>query len=273
MLDVSVLLYSAAMRLVYIFLCTFILTIFWYLITLMHYIVVLTHYIVVCADLTTAMCLPICAVWALSYIIGAVHYCADVSLSVYTRMGAVLPAARSHMKKPMLSAMKIISWRKALAGAYVGILIACAIPAAIDAAIIATSTFSWAAICEALAATWANNPILGVLFGIYVWMPITYYMWPHLLGDYLLDVLLATIGATAQAGFMSVQTAAVYLVSIAVYRCLRLAGAALLYDRCVLDVLCVIIAVLPLMWTPLLPWVAVLIGSYGGLIYVVDRGG
>ena len=99
MLDVSVLLYPAAMRLVHISLCTFILTIFSYLISFTHYIFVLTHYIVVCADLTPAMCFTICAVWALSYITGAVHYCADVTLSVYTRM-----------KKLMLRAMK--SWKK-----------------------------------------------------------------------------------------------------------------------------------------------------------------
>ena len=260
MLDVSVLLYPAAMRLVHISLCTFILTIFSYLISCTHYILVLTHYIVVCADLTPAMCFTICAVWALSYITGAVHYCANVTLSVYTRM-----------KKLMLRAMKWWTWKKVLAFAYVGMLIACAIPVAIDAAIIATNTFSWAAICEALAAIWLNNPILGVLFDIYVWMPITYYMWPHLLGDYLLYALLATIGATAQAGLMSVHTAAVYLLSIAVYRFLRIAGAAVLYDRCKVGVVCAIIAVVPLMWTSLWPRLLVIIGSYYILFHISFR--
>ena len=82
-----------------------------------------------------------------------------------------------------------------------------------------------------------GSPFFGALCGIYIWVPVTYYMYPHLLGIYLEGSIIMSIMATALVGYTSAQGAGYLIGSVllvkAIYE-ITWAGAAQLSDGCII---------------------------------------
>ena len=179
--DVSVLLTSAALRpMVYVFLVAVSFCIYSRDLFLAAFLFVFSRYITLYAELPTAMCFAICALCALNcrigsccaHIFGAAICCAGDILSAYIRMAAASLVVLSNMSTLMVSALKTISFKKVYQGVavvYLNLFIICAITLAIDAAITATTIITWTSTITS-AMSWCNeSPILGSLFGIYIY--------------------------------------------------------------------------------------------------------